>query len=90
MGFDGAGPWAVRRLPVQARERFTGILRYCEGHCAWPEPCSVTRCALVGKPKGGDRALGMAPLMPKVQSKARDSEWILVRRPHGPPGHRHQ
>eukprot|EP00959_Pyramimonas_sp_CCMP1952_P381181 7986912-Pyramimonas_sp.AAC.1 len=57
LGFDSLGPGTIRRLPEPGREQRRGLIQYAEEKCVWPGQCSVTRCALAAKPKGGDRAL---------------------------------
>eukprot|EP00959_Pyramimonas_sp_CCMP1952_P247038 5163339-Pyramimonas_sp.AAC.1 len=59
---DGRKPRDSKRLPAEARLRLVELINMRERAGTWPRQWFATLGAVVPKPAGGERALGMLPL----------------------------
>ena len=72
LGWDDLHPRALLRLSDSLLLALLRLLAACERYGRWPRGVAVVIIALLPKPDGGRRPIGLFPLLPRV--------WMRVRR----------
>ena len=78
LGWDDLHPRALLRLPDSLLMALLRILTACERLGRWPVAVAVVVIALLPKPDGGRRPIGLFPLLPRIWMKVRRdiaTEW---------------
>ena len=78
LGWDKTHPKALTRLSRELLLLLVQILMRCEAEGQWPDSVALILIALLPKPDGGYRPIGLVPLLPRVWMRARKdlvSQW---------------
>ena len=71
VGVDALTPLDIQCLPLEGRQGFCQLLEDVEQAGTWPTQLLGTIGALLPKPKGGERVIGLLPETAKIWSRAR-------------------
>ncbi len=72
LGWDALHPRALLRLPDSLLSAMLRLLMACERIGKWPRAVALVVIALLPKPDGGRRPIGLFPLLPRI--------WMRLRR----------
>ena len=71
-GTDSLGPADVRNLPPMGLDMLAALFNSIEAELAWPWQLLTVTEAMLPKPKGGDRGIGLLPWLCRLWSAAKD------------------
>ena len=78
LGWDKLHPKAIRRISDSLLNLLVRIMVQCELAGTWPAMVALVLIALLPKPEGGYRPIGLIPFLPRLWMRARKgiaSKW---------------
>ena len=78
LGWDGIHPRAILRISDDSLEWLVEVIRHCEMNGEWPLEVAIVIIALLPKPDGGLRPIGLPPFLPRLCCRPRKNvteEW---------------